>query len=47
VDTSGIFMSQTFEIKRSIFGKEEYAHVQEFFKRVYAMKAEEIIFKKK
>lgn len=47
VDTSGIFMSQTFEIKRSIFGKEEYAYVQEFFKRVYAMKAEEIILRKK
>lgn len=47
INNSSIFMSQTFEIKRSIFGKEEYAYVQEFFKRVYAMKAEEIILKRK
>lgn len=47
ITSSGIYLSQSFEISRSIFGKEEYSGIQEFFKRVYALKTEEIILKKK
>jgi hypothetical protein len=46
-DSSNIFYGYTFEIKRSIFEKEEYAGVQEFFKLVYSLMAEEIILKRK
>jgi len=44
---SQIYIQENFEIKRSAFGKEEYPNIQEFFKRIYALKAEEIILKKK
>ena len=46
-DSEQILYSQTFEINQPIFYKEEYAAVQEFFKRAYALMAEEIILKKK
>ena len=46
-DSVRVFFTQTFEIKRPLFGKEEYAALQEFFKRIYALMAEEIILKKK
>ena len=47
MDSSTIYFTQSFEINRSIFGKEEYLGVQEFFKRIYALMAEEIVLKKK
>ena len=46
-DSSSIYFKQSFEIKRSVFYREEYAAVQEFFKRIYALMEEEIILKKK
>lgn len=46
-DATSIFFAQTFEIKRSVFDKEEYPAVQEFFKRAYALMTEEIILKKR
>jgi hypothetical protein len=46
-DSSQIFLSQTFEIKRSVFDKEDYPAIKEFFDRVFALMAEEIILKKK
>lgn len=42
-----ISISQLFEVKRAIYSKEEYPGVQDFFKRMYALMAEEIILKKK
>jgi hypothetical protein len=45
--TTQIYFTQTFEIKRSIFDKEEYAGIKEFFDRVYALMEEEIVLKKK
>ncbi|MFI5133561.1 MAG: DUF3857 domain-containing protein [Chitinophagales bacterium] len=47
VDSSQILLSQTFEIKRPLFDKEDYLAVKEFFDRVFALMAEEIILKKK
>jgi hypothetical protein len=46
-DSSTIYFTQAFEINRSIFEKGEYPGVQEFFKRMYGLMAEEIILKKK
>ena len=46
-DAKNIFISQTFEIKRAIFSTKEYPGVQDFFKRMYGLMAEEIILKKK
>ena len=46
-DATNIYFSQVFEIKRSVFDKEEYPAIQEFFKRAYALMTEEIILKKR
>jgi hypothetical protein len=46
-DRSNISFSQSLEIKRSIFDKNEYAGVYEFFNRIQSLMAEEIILKKK
>jgi hypothetical protein len=45
-DTRNIFISQVFEVKKTIFSKEEYPGIQDFFKRMYALMAEEIILKR-
>ncbi|MBS1654674.1 MAG: DUF3857 domain-containing protein [Bacteroidetes bacterium] len=47
VDSSTIYYSQKFEIKRSLFDKEEYPAVKEFFSRVFGLMTEEIVIKKK
>ena len=47
VKESQLYLKETFEIQRSVFGKEEYPNIQEFFKRIYALKSEEIILKKR
>ncbi|MBI5857665.1 MAG: DUF3857 domain-containing protein [Sphingobacteriales bacterium] len=44
---SNISFSQTFEIKKAIFEKNEYAGLHEFFKRIFGLMSEEIILKKK
>ncbi len=46
-DSTQIYFTQTFEIKRSIFDKEEYPGIKEFFDRVFALMNEEIVLKKK
>ena len=46
-DSTLISVYQTFEVKRPVFDKEEYAAVQEFFNRVFPLMAEEIILKKR
>ena len=46
-DSAQIYLSQTFEIKRSVFDKEEYEGVKEFFDRVFGLMGEEIVLKKK
>ena len=46
-DTSLISYYQIFEIKVPLFYKEDYPGVKEFFDRVYALMAEEIVLKKK
>ena len=46
-DRSNISFSQSLEITRSIFDKNEYAGVYEFFNRIQSLMAEEIILKKK
>jgi hypothetical protein len=46
-DAKSISVSQTFEIKRAIFSKDEYSGLREFFNRIYGLMAEEIILKKK
>jgi hypothetical protein len=46
-DSSHIFMTEIYQITRPIFSKEEYSSVQDFFKRMYALRGEEIILKKK
>jgi hypothetical protein len=46
-DNSAIYITQTFEIKNATFYKEDYPSLQDFFKRIYALMAEEIILKKK
>jgi len=45
-DSSEIYLSQTFQINRAIFAKEEYLGIKEYFKQIYALLAEEIILKK-
>lgn len=49
VSTSGNSISylQIFEVKRPVFEKEQYSGIQEFFKRMHALMAEEIVLKKK
>ena len=42
-----IYLSEIFEIKRAIFSRDEYAGIQDFFKRMYAVISKEIILKKK
>lgn len=42
-----ISFSQVYEVKRPIFEKGEYPGIQEFFKRMHALMAEEIVLKKK
>lgn len=46
-DSTQIYLTQTFEIKRSLFDKEEYPGIKEFFDRVFALMTEEIVLKKK
>ena len=46
-DSSYILLSQTFEIKRSFFEKENYSPIREFFTKAYALMQEEIVLKKK
>lgn len=46
-DSSYILLSQTFEIKRSFFEKENYSPIREFFAKAYALMQEEIVLKKK
>ena len=46
-DKESIYVSQLFEVKRALFSKDEYAGIQDFFKRMYTLMAEEIILKKK
>lgn len=45
-DKEAVYISQLFEIKRAIFSKDEYAGILDFYKRMYALMAEEIILKK-
>lgn len=45
--TKEVSISQLFEVKRAIYNKEEYKGIQDFFKHMYALMAEEIILKKK
>lgn len=49
VSSSGNSISflQVFEVKRPVFEKGEYPAIQEFFKRMHALMAEEIVLKKK
>ena len=47
MDSTHVRISLLFQIQRSIFGKEEYKGVQEFFNRIYALMAEEIVLRKK
>lgn len=47
VDSTGIFFQQTFEIKHSVFYKEDYDAIKEFFKRIFTLMSEEIILKRK
>lgn len=42
-----LIASQTFEIRRANFSKDEYSGIQDFFKRMYAIISEEIVLKKK
>jgi hypothetical protein len=46
-DSTNIYFSQLFEIKRAFFSKEEYSGVQAFFKYIYGQMADEIVLKKK
>ncbi|MBI5373275.1 MAG: DUF3857 domain-containing protein [Sphingobacteriales bacterium] len=46
-DSIRVFYYQQFEIKYPLFYKEQYAGVKEFFDRVYALMAEEIVLKKR
>ncbi|HEV8504305.1 MAG TPA: DUF3857 domain-containing protein [Chitinophagaceae bacterium] len=46
-DSTHVLLTQTFEIKRSIFDKEDYPAIKEFFTRAYALMQEEIVLKKK
>jgi len=46
-DSNGLYLSQTFEIKQSVFPREEYEGIKQFFSHVFAIMAEEIILKKK
>jgi hypothetical protein len=46
-DSIHILLTQTFEIKRSVFDKENYPAIKEFFTRAYALMEEEIVVKKK
>jgi hypothetical protein len=46
-DSIHILLSQTFEVKQSIFAREDYPAVKDFFSRAYALMQEEIVLKKK
>ncbi|MBI3139652.1 MAG: DUF3857 domain-containing protein [Sphingobacteriales bacterium] len=46
-DSIRVFYYQQFEIKYPLFNKEQYEGVKEFFDRVYALMAEEIVLKKR
>lgn len=46
-NSSNISFSQNLEINKSIFDKNEYAALYDFFKRMFALMSEEIILKKK
>lgn len=47
VSGNSISFLQVFEVKRPVFEKEQYPGIQEFFKRMYALMAEEIVLRKK
>jgi Domain of Unknown Function with PDB structure (DUF3857) len=44
---ANLFYTYTFEINRTIFDKEEYEGIKEFFKLIYSLMDEEIVLKKK
>jgi hypothetical protein len=46
-DSSVIFMSQIFEIQRSIFAKDEYEDIQQFFNLIYPLMTEELVVRKR
>jgi hypothetical protein len=46
-DSTHILLSETFEVKQPVFGKENYQGIKEFFTRTYALMQEEIVLKKK
>jgi Domain of Unknown Function with PDB structure (DUF3857) len=46
-DSTHVFLSQIFEVKKPVFYKEDYPAVQEFFTRAYALMGDEIILRKK
>lgn len=46
-DSIRVSYYQSFEIREPLFYKEDYLGVKEFFDRVYALMAEEIVLKKK
>lgn len=46
-DQTHILLSESFEIKRSVFDKEEYEGIKEFFSRTYGLMVEEIVLKRK
>jgi hypothetical protein len=46
-DGNGLYLMETFEILKPIFGKDDYTSMQEFFKRAYALMTEEIVLKVK
>jgi hypothetical protein len=46
-DPSKVYISQVFDIQRAIYSKDEYKGIQDFYKNMHALMAEEIILKKK
>lgn len=46
-DAQRIQISQSIEVNRAVFGKEEYAGIKDFYKQMYTLMSEEIILKKK
>lgn len=46
-DAGRIYLSQLFGIKRPAYDKDEYPGIQDFFKRLHALMAEEIVLRRK
>jgi hypothetical protein len=46
-DSGNILMSQTFEIKQSIFDKGDYPAIKEFFSRAYSLMSDEIVLRRR